>query len=93
MSKIDPTLAKPNPQRKEKLEFTGLYQQLRSFIGKHSVKLLIIDALAEVFAANENDRYSVAQFIREFQHLALTHSCAVLVLSHPSVDGMKSGRG
>lgn len=90
---VDPTLAKPSSKSKEVLEFTDRYRQLQRFVKKHAVKLVVIDALAEVYAGNENDRHAVAQFIRQLQHLALKHSCAVLVLAHPSVQGMASGRG
>lgn len=88
---LDPTLVRYD--RDGQMTMTPLCEALRRFVMEHSIRLLIIDAVAEVFGGNENDRGHVAAFARQLQHLALKAGCAIVLLSHPSVQGMASGRG
>ena len=53
----------------------------------------MIDTLADVYPANENDRAKVRQFISILRGLALKRKCAVLLLGHPSLAGLNSGSG
>lgn len=55
--------------------------------------LIVIDTLADVYPANENDRAKVRQFIGILRGLALRRNCAVVLLSHPSLTGLSSGTG
>jgi hypothetical protein len=56
--------------------------------------LLVLDTIADLFPANENDRAKVRQFIQTvLGGFARRHNCAVLALGHPSVAGINSGTG
>lgn len=55
--------------------------------------LVVIDTLADVYPASENDRAKVRQFIGILRGLALKRQCAVLLLGHPSLSGLSSGTG
>jgi RecA-family ATPase len=72
---------------------TGLFHVLTKLVAEKEARLLVLDAAADVFGGNEIDRSHVRAFIRLLRSLAITNDCAVLLLSHPSVDGMKTGRG
>ncbi len=53
----------------------------------------MIDTLADVYPANENDRAKVRQFVGMLRGLAIWHQCAVVLLSQPSLTGLNSGTG
>ena len=72
---------------------TPLFDDLQHLVHVRGVKLLVLDAAADVFGGNENDRGQVRSFVRMLRGLALEAECAILLLSHPSVEGMKTGRG
>jgi len=55
--------------------------------------LFVIDTLADVFPADENNRALARQFISMLRKPAIEHKCAVVVLAHPSLTGIASGRG
>lgn len=55
--------------------------------------LIIIEAAADVFGGNENDRGQVRQFVGILRRLAIGTGAAVLLISHPSLSGMASGTG
>jgi hypothetical protein len=55
--------------------------------------LLVLDYAASLFGGNEIDRAQVSAFMRFLNRLANDHDIAILLLGHPSVDGMKGGRG
>jgi len=55
--------------------------------------LIVIEAAADVFAGNENDRSQVRQFIGLLRRLAIKSDAAVLLIAHPSLTGMASGTG
>lgn len=85
-SGIDPLLA--SWRRSSKLETTQLYSRIKAFIAEQGIDLVIIDSLADVFD-EEIDRTAVRSFVRALHALG----CGVLPLGHPSVSGMKDGRG
>ena len=72
---------------------TPLFDELEALIRDLEAKLLVLDAAADVFGGNEIDRAQVRSFIRLLRGVAINNDCAVLLLSHPSVDGMRTGRG
>lgn len=67
----------------------GLLAKVRD-TGAH---LLVLDYAAAVFAGNEIDRAQVSTFMRWLNATARDHDVSILLLGHPSVDGMKGGRG
>ena len=52
-----------------------------------------LDTCADIFAGNENDRTQVRQFVGLIRSLAIEGDCAVTILAHPSLTGIKSGSG
>lgn len=70
-----------------------LFKELDNRAKDEPPALIVIDTLADVYPANENDRAKVRQFIGILRGLALNHSCAVLLLGHPSLTGLNSGSG
>jgi RecA-family ATPase len=55
--------------------------------------LIVIEAAADVFAGNENDRAQVRQFIGLLRRLAMNSGAAVMLIAHPSLTGLASGTG
>jgi RecA-family ATPase len=77
----------------------GLVKPTRLFVHLHKVacslrpKLIALDTAADIFAGNENDRTQVRQFVGLLRHLAIDGNAAVMVCSHPSLNGLSSGTG
>ncbi len=72
---------------------TELFKELDARAADEAPTLIVIDTLADVYPANENDRAKVRQFIGILRGLALKRRCAVLLLGHPSLTGLNSGSG
>jgi RecA-family ATPase len=75
------------------MQTTPLFDGVVSVVREIGAKLLVLDAAADIFGGDEVNRAQVRSFIRLLRSVALSHDCAVLLLSHPSVDGIKTGRG
>ena len=87
---MDAVLAKPSNSG---MKPTPLFQDIEKAIEHHHIRLLILDAAADVFGGDEVSRWQTRAFIQVLRGLAIRHNCAVVLLAHPSVDGMKTGRG
>ena len=72
---------------------TALFDRIESVAREHKVGCIILDAVADFFGGNENERRDVRGFISLLRGLAMRLNAAVVVIAHPSVDGIKSGRG
>jgi len=72
---------------------TTLFNELEQLAADETPALIVIDTLADVFPANENDRAKVRQFVGILRGLAIRRKCAVLLLAHPSLTGLSSGSG
>jgi RecA-family ATPase len=81
------------PDTKGELKPTPLWDRLEEALEQTGARLLILDAAADLYGGNENDRGQVRTFVQMLRGLAIRRDCAVLLLAHPSVDGMKTGRG
>lgn len=69
-------------------------QQLRGQMEKFGASLVIIDTAADVFGGNENVRAEVRQFLSGgLGRFARELDVTIVLISHPSVEGRKSGRG
>lgn len=75
------------------LVLTPLMDALLHRVRAEAASLLVLDYAAAVFGGNELDRSQVSAFMRRLNALAQEHDIAILLLGHPSVDGMKGGRG
>lgn len=76
-----------------KLMHSALYDHLDAQASEDKPVLIVIDTLADVYPANENDRAKVRQFVGMLRNLALRHKAALMLLGHPSLTGMSSGSG
>jgi len=70
-----------------------LYQQIVTKVDAERPSLVVLDTLADLFPANENDRASARQFIGQLRKMAVDFDTTVVLLSHPSLSGMASGSG
>lgn len=72
---------------------TPLYAEIEARIAADKPALIVLDTLADLFPGNENDRAQARQFIGLLRGWAIRHSCAVILLAHPSLSGLTSGSG
>ena len=75
------------------LMHSALFEELEQRATDEQPALIVLDTLADVYPANENDRAKVRQFIGILRGLALRQRCAVMLLGHPSLTGLSSGTG
>ena len=72
---------------------SALFGELDARAADDTPVLIVIDTLADVYPANENDRAKVRQFVSILRSLAIKRRCAVMLLAHPSLTGLSSGSG
>ncbi len=72
---------------------TPLYKAVSDLVGDFKPDLVVIDALADAFAGDENNRSQARQFVGLLKQPMAGHRPAVLLLAHPSLSGMASGSG
>lgn len=72
---------------------TALYQQLVDELKALRARLLVLDTAADLFGGNENFRGQVRFFINLLRRIAIEIDGAVLLTSHPSVQGIATGTG
>ena len=72
---------------------TALWKGLESLVADVKPSLVVLDTLADIFAGSEIVRTEVRQFISILRGLAIENDLAVVLLSHPSLTGMSSGKG
>lgn len=75
------------------IQATELYRAVEQQVRAFRPSLVVIDALADAFAGEENHRAQARQFISLLRHLGQRYGCAALPLAHPSLSGMSSGTG
>ncbi|MHC3128234.1 hypothetical protein OB03_13545, partial [Brevundimonas sp. GN22] len=62
-------------------------------VNEVGANLLVLDYAAAIFGGNELDRAQVSEFMRLLNAVAKENDIAILLLGHPSMEGMKGGRG
>lgn len=72
---------------------TPLHAEIEARIAVDKPALIVLDTLADLFPGNENDRAQARQFIGLLRGWAIRHSCAIILLAHPSLSGLTSGSG
>ena len=80
-------------QKSNKLSPSSVMKELTAAIVEHKPTICVIDTLADVFPADENSRALARQFIGMLRKPAIEHKCALVVLAHPSLSGISTGRG
>jgi RecA-family ATPase len=88
----DAVLAAPS-KRAGLIGETPLWDALARLVARLRPRLLILDNLADIYAANENSRPEARQFIGMLRSLAIDFDLTVLLLAHPSLTGLNSGSG
>ena len=89
---LDAVLAAP-ATRGAQIIATPLWRALEAMVETFKPSILAIDTLADAFAGDEINRSQARQFIGLLRGLAIKHDMVVLLLAHPSLTGMASGRG
>jgi len=72
---------------------TELFNAVMKEIAAFAPDLAIIDALADAFSGDENNRTQARQFISLLKRAARDYGCTFVVLAHPSLTGLNTGRG
>ena len=72
---------------------TQLFADVEQRVRDTGARLVIFDTLSDMHSGQENDRTHARQVVSQFRGLAIRHSCAVLLLAHPSLTGMATGTG
>jgi len=81
------------PDRTGTMQPTPLWQRFAEYAKGYEPKLIVLDTSADLFGGDEIKRGQVRQFIAMLRKLAMEIDCAIVLLSHPSVQGMQSGTG
>jgi RecA-family ATPase len=81
------------PDRAGLVKPTPLFASLLVAATKMRPALIAIEAAADVYAGDENNRSEVRQFIGLLRRLAIDSGAAVLLIAHPSLSGLASGSG
>jgi RecA-family ATPase len=76
-----------------RIETTPLYEQIYQAAGDLKPINISLDPLARIFAGNEMDRTQVYGLVGHAQALALASGGSVTLLTHPSLQGIRSGSG
>ena len=79
--------------RNGRIVATDLYQFLVREIASFNPGLVILDALADSFAGDENNRMQARQFVSMLRGVGTVYDCGFLALAHPSLSGITTGRG
>ena len=72
---------------------TAVFRGLVDLVERIKPRLVVLDALADVYAGDENSRTQVRQFVSQLRSLAIQHDLAIVLIAHPSLTGMTSGNG
>jgi RecA-family ATPase len=81
------------PNKLGVIQPTKLFNQLALAIEEKRPAVVVLEAAADVFAGNENDRVQVRQFIGHLRRPAISTGAAVMLIQHPSLTGLASGSG
>ena len=82
-----------HPGKSGRVETTSLYKQIYQAAGDLKPINISLDPLARIFAGNEMDRTQVYGLVGHAQALALASGGSVTLLTHPSLQGIRSGSG
>jgi len=91
MAGEDATLALPD--RAKNMQPTAMMESLVDQVTSFRPGLLILDTSADLFGGDEINRVQVRQFVGMLRKIAMGIDCAVILLSHPSIQGIQSGSG
>jgi RecA-family ATPase len=75
------------------IKATNLFELVEGAAREWEAGLIVLDALHNIFAGDENDRAQAVQFVSLLRGLAARCTTSIIVLAHPSLFGMSSGQG
>jgi RecA-family ATPase len=81
------------PSKLAPLTATPLLRAIDRMIERRKPKIVIFDALADLFGGEENTRRHVRGFIVLLKRLAIRLKLAVVLVAHPSLAGINTGTG
>ncbi|QND48104.1 AAA family ATPase [Rhizobium lusitanum] len=81
------------PDRSGNMHPTPLFAKIIEFACEFKPRLIVLDTAADLFGGDEIKRGQVRQFIAMLRKLAISLDCAVILLAHPSIQGMQTGTG
>jgi RecA-family ATPase len=80
--------------RRGEPEHSDLFNQLLSAVKSIGPVLVVLDTAADLFGGNENERAQVSAFIKACcGRIANETGATVVLCAHPSLEGLRSGRG
>jgi RecA-family ATPase len=91
MSGLDAMLALPD--EKGVLKPTNVWHRLRRTVLAENTGVAVLDTLADVYGGDENVRVQARAFITLCRGLAVDAKCSLILLAHPSLNGLNSGSG
>lgn len=91
LADADATLAAAD--RGGRIQPTELYAKIVKYAVDFMPRLIVLDTVADLFGGDEIKRTQARQFIGMLRTLAISLDAAVILLAHPSLQGMQSGSG
>jgi RecA-family ATPase len=76
-----------------KIVTTKLYKTVKEWIGEWQPKLVVFDALFDIYGEDQNNLPLVRQFVKKMRKLTREFDCAIIITAHPSLMGMTTGTG
>lgn len=81
------------PDRAGNMKPTPLMEKVIEAAADFQPRLIVLDTAADLYGGDEIKRGQVRQFISALRQIAIGFDCAVVLLAHPSLQGMQSGTG
>ncbi|KNY12949.1 hypothetical protein AKG11_31995 [Shinella sp. SUS2] len=81
------------PDKAGNMKPTPLMEKVIEAAADFRPRLIVLDTAADLYGGDEIKRGQVRQFISALRQIAIGFDCAVVLLAHPSLQGMQSGTG
>ncbi|HEV7305225.1 bifunctional DNA primase/polymerase [Ensifer sp.] len=72
---------------------TAVWRQFCELAREFRPRLIVLDTVADLFGGDEIKRGQARQFIGMLRRLAIDLDCSIILLAHPSQEGIRSGSG
>jgi RecA-family ATPase len=79
--------------RETKLQVTVVLEKIEQLAVEYKAGLVVFDANSDFFGGDEINRREVKMFTKLLRRRAEKLKIAIVLIAHPSVEGMNSGRG
>ncbi|WP_455918835.1 AAA family ATPase [Ensifer canadensis] len=81
------------PDKNGVMQPTAVWTQLCDLARDFRPCLVVLDTVADLFGGDEIKRGQARQFIGMLRRLAIEINCSIVLLAHPSQEGIRSGSG